>query len=384
MKRVGIAGIGLVPARATSPDVSYREMIFEAAQKAYENANMGPEDIDTFVGVSEDFNEGVSIFDEYVPDQLGAVLKPVHTISGDGLQGLISVFLQIQTGLFRTGLVEAHSKASNAGNHRKILELALDPIYMRHLEVDPHFLAGLEMREYMSEGNVKEKCLAVAVCEMKKNAMFNPYSAYPGKFKIDDVLSSTMIAEPLREGMMAQSADGAVVVILAEEDVIRGLRKEKETVWIDGIGFYTSEPSFDTWNWAKATYAELSSLQAYKMAGINCPLKEISFAELDSRYAHKIFQHIEACMLSDGRPAGKLFCSGFYSRDGQLPVNLSGSHIGIGLMDEATPLYQLSYAVDELLGRAGKNQIPNPHRALVQSWRGFPTRSGGAVILSND
>ena len=32
-------------------------------------------------------DEDTSIFDEYVPDQIGAALKPVQTICGDGLRG---------------------------------------------------------------------------------------------------------------------------------------------------------------------------------------------------------------------------------------------------------------------------------------------------------
>lgn len=383
MNRVGIAGIGLVPSRPTSGDLSYREIIFEAAIKAYEDAGIGPEEIDTFVSVSEDFNEGVSIFDEYVPDQIGGVLRPVHTIPGDGLYGIASAFLQIKTGAFKTALVESHSKSSNIVNHRKILEIAFDPFYLRHLDIDPHYIAGLEMRAYIEKNNIKEKCVARVISEMRKNAIFNPFSAYPGIFEPEDILNTETLAEPLKEGMVAQSSDGAIVVIIAEEDVIRGLKK-KDAIWIDGVGFCTSEPSFDTWDLVRATYAELSVRQAYEMAGIRYPLKELSFAELDTRYAYKLFQHIEASNLTEGRDASKLFCDGFYSIEGRMPVNLSGSHPGIGLMDEATSLYQLYYACEQLAGRGGKYQVNSPRKALVQSWRGLPTRSGAAIILSNE
>ena len=88
-KRVAIVGIGWAGFRSTTPDISYREMIFEAAAKCYEDAGgIHPQEIDAFVASSEDFMEGISIADEYVPDQLGAVLKPVQSITGDGLQGL--------------------------------------------------------------------------------------------------------------------------------------------------------------------------------------------------------------------------------------------------------------------------------------------------------
>ena len=91
MTQVAIVGVGYSGFRTITPDVSYKELIYEAAVKAYEDAGVDPRrDVDSFVSVAEDFNEGTSIFDEYVPDQLGAVLKPVHTISGEGIHGLIA------------------------------------------------------------------------------------------------------------------------------------------------------------------------------------------------------------------------------------------------------------------------------------------------------
>jgi acetyl-CoA C-acetyltransferase len=55
----------------------------------------------------EDIAEGTSIFDEYVPDQIGAALRPVHTIGGDGLQGLAAAHMQILTAAFDVVAVEA-------------------------------------------------------------------------------------------------------------------------------------------------------------------------------------------------------------------------------------------------------------------------------------
>jgi len=105
--RVAIVGIGHTQFRATSPGVSYKEIMFEAATRAYADADLDSRrDIDSFVCCSEDFTEGTSIFDEYVPDQIGAALRPVHTISGDGLQGLAAAHMQILTGAFDVAAVQ--------------------------------------------------------------------------------------------------------------------------------------------------------------------------------------------------------------------------------------------------------------------------------------
>jgi acetyl-CoA C-acetyltransferase len=85
-RTVDIVGAGWSGFRSISPDMSYKEMTFEAATRAYADAGVDPRnDVQGFVTAAEDYHEGTSIFDEYTPDQLGAALRPMHTITGDGL-----------------------------------------------------------------------------------------------------------------------------------------------------------------------------------------------------------------------------------------------------------------------------------------------------------
>src|SRR3970282_985675 len=76
--KVAIVGVGHTTFRATSPGLSYKELMFEAATRAYADAAIDPRtDIDSFLTCSEDLAEGTSIFDEYVTDQIGAAQGPV-------------------------------------------------------------------------------------------------------------------------------------------------------------------------------------------------------------------------------------------------------------------------------------------------------------------
>src|SRR4030067_607172 len=112
--RVAIIGVGWAGFRPVTPALSYKERVYEAAVKAYFDAGVDPRrDIQSFVTVAEDFHEGTSIFDEYTPDQIGAALKPVHTIAGDGLHGLETGAMLIRTGMFDLVAVEGHCNASN-------------------------------------------------------------------------------------------------------------------------------------------------------------------------------------------------------------------------------------------------------------------------------
>ena len=86
MRDVAIVGVGHAGFAPITSGLSYKEQTFEAALRAYDDVGINPrKDVDSFVAVSEDLWEGTSIFDEYVPDQIGAALRPVHTVSADGL-----------------------------------------------------------------------------------------------------------------------------------------------------------------------------------------------------------------------------------------------------------------------------------------------------------
>src|SRR3989454_3246907 len=90
-----------------TPGLSTRELMFEAASRAYEDAGIDPrKDVGSFVCCTEDFWEGISITDEYMPDQLGAVLRPLCTISSDGIIGLATACMHIMSGIADVAVVE--------------------------------------------------------------------------------------------------------------------------------------------------------------------------------------------------------------------------------------------------------------------------------------
>ncbi|MCL6451797.1 MAG: hypothetical protein K6T75_10940 [Acetobacteraceae bacterium] len=380
-ERVAIVGIGYTAFRPLTPEVSFRELIFEAATKAYADAGIHPKDVDTFVSVSEDYSEGTAIFDEYVPDQLGAVLKPVQTIAGDGLTGIASAFLQLQTGCFDIAVVEGHSKASNVLYPAHIEAFALDPGFARPLGLNPRFVAGLEMRRYLAEADLCEGAAAAVVVKNRGNALLNPAAAFPGRLTVEQVLASPPVSEPLKQLDIAPAVDGAIVVVLARESVAR--RLNPCPVYIRGIGWAQDTPDLDQRDWSRAVYAELAAAMAYRMAGITRPAEEICLAEVDDAFSYKELQHLEAVGLARRGEAGLLLREGFFDRGGPLPVNPSGGSLGNGYLFDAAGLRSTVEAVLQLRGQAGERQVKDCETCLVQSWRGVPTAAGAVAVLSN-
>jgi len=381
--RVAIVGIGYTPFRPITPDVSFREMIYEAARKAYEDAGVQPQkDIDAFVTCQEDFEHGRAIWNEQTPDSLGAVLKPIHTVPAEGIYGLIDAYMQITSGLRRVVAVEVHSKASNMISRNYLLAHALDPVYNKPLAHNPYSIAGMEMNRFLSETQTTREQCAMVVVKNRTNALSNSLAAYGEKVTTEDVLNSEMMFYPLSRLDMSAHADGAIVLILASEE--RAKTMTDRPVWMRGIGWCSDAPSLETREWGEAVYAKLAGEMAYKMAGIAQPRKEIDFAEVDDTFSYKELQHLEALRLCHRGEAGAMVEEGATQRDGEFPLNVSGGSLGIGHLVEATGPQRILEVTLQLRGEAGKRQLPNVEVGLAQSWRGIPYTSGAVMILSKE
>lgn len=382
-QRVAIVGVGWVGFQPASPDLSYKELMYAAAVRAYEDAGVDPRrDIESFVTIAEDFYEGTSIFDEYVPDQLGAVLNSVHTIPGDGLHGLAAAYMLIRTGQFEVVAVEGHSKASNILTLPGVTAYAQDPVVNRPLRLNTHFVAGLEMNRYLHEtGTTHEQCAAVVI-KNRHNALKNPSAPYGAHLTLDDVLAGPVLSWPLGQREMADHADGAIVMVLASER--RARQMTDRPVWILSMGWLNDSPSLESRPWAQAVYTRQAAQMAYRQLGIRYPLEAIDFAEVDDTYAYKELQHLEALGVCQPGEAGRLTEWGFTAPDGEFPVNVSGGSLGAGHLLDATGLARALEVVLQLRGQAGERQLEDVQSGLVQSWRGVPTTSGAVAILSNN
>jgi acetyl-CoA C-acetyltransferase len=376
---VAVVGVGAIPPRRLSPDASYREMTFDAASRAYADAGIAHTDVDSFISVCEDFHEGTSITDEYTPDQLGAVLRPVQTIAGDGIQGLATAFMLIRSGIADLVAVEAHCKTSNILHHHEVLDLAADPTFDRPVGANPHAVAAMEMRRFLHDSKTPETAVAQVVVKNRGQALANPLAAFPAAMTAAAVLASPHLAEPLRELEVSAHADGAVVIVLGSEDAARRAAKP---VWIRGIGWISDSPWLASRDWGRATYARLAAEMAYKMAGIGAPASEIRFAEIDDTYAYKELQHLDASGLAPEGSAGRMTLDGDTGPRGRLPVNPSGGSLGMGYCYDATALYRTAEAVRQIRGEAGRMQLAQAAMGLVISWRGVPTQTGGAMVLA--
>ena len=340
---MGIGWSGFTP---TMEGTSYKEMMFEAAQRAYADAQLDPRrQVDSFVCASEDLEEGTSIFDEYVPDQLGAVQRPVHTVASDGLFAFATGVMLIRSGVANVVAVEAHSKASDLLTPGRLAHFAMDPVLNRPLGVSALAVAGLDMRRYLEQGDrTEDECAAVAV-RNREHARSNPRASFA------DVVDPRPLFEPLTRDQAADSVDGCVVMVLAAD------RAGPTPVWVDGVGWNQDAPSLESREWGTAKAALGAGAMAYRQAGVSPG--DVDLAEVDDTFAYKQLQHLDALGLGGLDPDR---------------VDPSGGALGEGHLHEGNGLARALACVERL--RAGDARV-----AVAQSWRGVPSTSAAVAVL---
>ncbi len=381
--RVAIVGVGHAGFAPITAGLSYKELMFQAAERAYDDAGVDVRaDVDSFVCCSEDFLEGTSIFDEYVPDQLGAVHRPVQTVAGDGLFGIVTGTMLIRSGVANVVVVEAHSKVSDVLTLGSIEHFALDPVWNRPLVPSVLAVAGLDMNAFLERTGLTEEHCALVAAKNRCNALDNPRAAYPADLSGDDVDDSAPLWWPLRELEVAGRADGCVVVVLAAEDRVRDLTEAP--VWLLGAGWSSGSPTLESRTWGEADFVRRAAQRAYAMAGIRDPAEEIDLAEVDDTYAYKELQHVEALGLAEPADLGDLVQEGDLEPEGELPVNVSGGALGQGNLFEANGLARVLECVEQLRGEAGERQVEDVRVAVAQSWPGVPSTSAAVVVLGRD
>ena len=381
--RVAIIGVGHAGYAPITAGISYKELTFEAATRAYDDAGIDPrKDVDSFVAVSEDFWEGTSIFDEYVPDQIGGALRPVHTVSADGLFGVATATMLIRSGHASVVAVEGHSKASDILTLGHIHQFALDPVYNRPLDVSPHAVAGLEMNRYLEASGTTEEQCALVVEKNRRNALDNPIAAYPAQVTSADVVASDPTWWPLKRLDTAQRADGCVVLVIADADRARDLTDAP--VWIAGVGWSSGTPTLESRSWEEADYVRQAADRAYDMARLGSPTRDVDLAEVDDTYSYRELMHLEALRIARHGEAGGMLEDGLFNREGELPVNVSGGSLGQGYLFEANGLARTLECVLQLRGEAGERQVEDAGVAVAQSWRGVPTTSAAVAVYASD
>ena len=383
MRRVAIVGAGITKFVRRAQETG-KELSFEAAKMALDSCGLTLNDVDAVThGTAPDAFDGVHMKGEYLSDGSGGWRKPYmrnFVGGGTGVFAPIHGFFHVASGLADICLVVCEEKMSSCYPHPQgAFKTIFDHTLEQPLNPTLIWIFALEMNRYMNRYGLSKKDIALVSVKNKKNALDHPSAQIPENITVEDVLNSETLAWPVNRLDISPASDGAAAIILASEE--RAKKITDKPVWLSGVGW-----NIDTAYWATKDlyyprYVEKAARQAYEMAGIKEPHKEIQVAEPYDPFSYKELHHMEGLLLCKKGEAAKLTADGVTQRTGNLPTCPSGGALGVGNPIAATGLMKVIEIFLQLRGEAGKRQIPgNPKVGVAQAW-GDLMQVGTVVVL---
>ncbi len=381
MTDVAIVGAAQTPYRRRRDDANFAELVYEVTSGALADAGLEVGDIDNFITVSNDFWDGRTISSMAVQDACGSSFRGgrnVSTVEGDGTFGLLYGMMRILSGAYSTTLVVAHCKGSE-GNMRQITNGMFDYIYTRPLGLEATGAAAMQARSYMDRHGLSEEDFACVSVKNRGNARRNPLAQLAGELTVDEVMSSPVLASPLKKHDISPISDGAAAVVLAHRNV--AIKLGRKPVWIKGIGHCSEAHFLGDRDLADAPALRDAARRAYFMAGVENPFQEIDVVELYDAYSYMEPLWLEEMGFCSRGKGGELTRLGGTAFDGPVPVNPSGGVLSAHAVLVAG-LARVIEAALQVRGEAAERQVEGPvEMALAHGINGPCGQSHCVVIL---
>ena len=145
MTRVGIVSVAHVGHSQAIPK-TVRGLVYQASKAALAQSGLSREKLDTVVTCSSDYWQGMGCSNVFYYEAAAAYLRDAPKVEGDSAIAFSYACLRILSGIHKTALVVAVTKASEAPPEAAVSNLATDPFYLRPLGVDATVVAGLQAR----------------------------------------------------------------------------------------------------------------------------------------------------------------------------------------------------------------------------------------------
>jgi acetyl-CoA C-acetyltransferase len=357
---------------------SIKDIFVEAAMKAIDDA--GVDHIDSmYVGA---MSPGLFVGQEHLgavmADYLGVNPIPathVESACASGGVAFRQAFLEVASGASEIVLAGGVEKMTDGADVTEVLATAADQEYEVYQGITFPGLYAMIARAHMHEyGTTREQLAAVAV-KNHRNGAKNPNAQFRSEVTAEQVMNSTMVADPLRLLDCSPVSDGGAAVIVASMEVAQKLNKNPLRIIAsaqasDSIALHSRKSITTLGSVVKA--AE----KAYKMGGIKP--SDVDLVEVHDCFTIAEIVATEDLGFFEKGKGGRAAADGQTSIECNLiPVNTSGGLKSKGHPVGATGIAQIIELYEQLNGKAGARQVPNPHIGMAQNMGG----SGASCVI---
>ena len=385
--RVAIVAMAQTKYKDSELAKDYAEMAYETIEKVTQETGLSWSDvvksgfgIDSIVSCSEDFWDGRTISGAAIQDVAGCHGMDETTVKADGAQAVYLATMQILSGRYDVVLLVGHCKESLT-IRSPIDNSGFEPIYQRPLGL--HYLpaAAMQAKLYMHNYGITEEQFAQVVVKNRGNAKHNPYAQAPLDITVNDVLNSKILTSPIKFLDVKPVSDGSCALIMANEEKAKKLTNKP--VWIKGFASCYDAHYLGDRDLVACDSLTLAAKQAYAIAGISNPKKEIDVAEIRDEYSYQELLWAECLGFCARGEGGKLIDEGTTQMNGELPINPSGGMLA-GNPTILGGMIRTIEAAVQLRQEAGERQIDGAKLALAHGATGPCGQSHCVLILANE
>lgn len=376
MRNVGIIGFAQTEHVSRREDVTFPELVKEGADGALRDAEIEIDAVEAVVfPLAPDALTGVSSGERWCVDAVGAVGKPFMRVNNGGATGMSAVltaWTHIAAGLCDVVLVAGADRVSESGSAQSVLNKMWDVGYERPLPLNTISMLALSACRYMHKYSSTELDMARVSEKNRYHASLNPYAHLKTPVTVEEVMSSRMVAWPLKLMDLCPASTGAAGVVLASEDWIK--RNRRDAAWIRGIGqntetFWMGDRVGDR---ALGDHADAEALatafqRAYDMAGLTDPRKQVHAAEIYAPFSSVELHVIEAAGLAELGESPARIANGEFRLGAPGPVVNPSGGTQCSNPITVTGAIRVGEAALQVLGKAGDRQVPEARVAIASA-----------------
>jgi acetyl-CoA C-acetyltransferase len=368
-------------------DAGLEDLAIESAYEAYEDAGIGPEEIQAcWVGQASAPLIGVG----------GATIADALKLQGIPIVrnenwcttahiALIEACMAVASGMYDTVMAIGVEKLKDTGYPGLGTGRGMSPVLEARRTAPGSF--GLIAKRYfqtygLSNEEGKELIGKIAV-KNHHNGSLCPKAHFHNKVTLEQVVNAPIIAWPLGLFDCCGNSDGSACAIITRADNAKNFRQNP--IYMKGFGIAMDSlmphlrPQFD---WLHFGALINSSRKAYEMAGIKNPREELDVAEVHDCFTITELAIYENFGFSPEGKAREDIDSGFFELGGGLPVNVDGGLKCFGHPVGASGLRMTYEIYKQLQGKADSpaRQVKNARLGLSHTFGGPPQISAVAIL----
>ena len=305
-----------------------------------------------------------------VMSNLGISDRPslsIESACGSGSVSFREAYANVAAGFYDVALVTGVEKVTHTGTEwtTTYFSYCSDFFYEGQSGVSFPGLFASMARAYMNEFKATEEDFAQVAVKNHDNGLLNPKAHLRKKITVDDVMSSAVVASPLKLYDCCPFSDGASAVILCNEKFakdhganyieVMGSGRGGSSAALQGREHLTTIPS-----------TKIAAEAAFKMAGITP--KDVDFAEVHDCFTIAEIVDIEDLGFFEKGKGVEAVREGQTKLNSQISINSSGGLKSKGHPIGATGVGQIVEVFDQLTGKAGERTVKNAKIGLTQNF----------------